>query len=85
MCVLRNNFITGNTLHLNTSKFMRKLLLLLLGGMLANGLFGQSNSKLDIALSHLQEKHQSLGLEASDYKDMEINFETTDERGMSYI
>ena len=25
LCVLRNNFITGNTLHLNTSKFMRKL------------------------------------------------------------
>lgn len=64
---------------------MRKLLLLVLGGFLASALTAQVKSKLDIALRHLQEKHEGLGLESTDFKDMVVSFESTDERGISYI
>ena len=64
---------------------MRKLLLLFFSGLLANGLWGQTASKLDAALRHLQEKHPAMGLEATDFKDMVVTFESTDARGISYL
>jgi extracellular elastinolytic metalloproteinase len=48
-------------------------------------LFGQSQSKLDIALRHLEANHKHMGLVSADYADMEVIWQNTDVKGITYV
>ncbi|MBK8700982.1 MAG: M36 family metallopeptidase [Saprospiraceae bacterium] len=64
---------------------MKKFLLLLTGVLLTGFLIAQNQPRLKLAMDHLERNYTSLGLIETDYKDMVISFESTDQRGISYL
>jgi extracellular elastinolytic metalloproteinase len=64
---------------------MKKLFTLLLVLVFGLGIKAQVQTKMDIALRHLEKNAKSMGLVKSDYDDMLLTFQTTDANGISYV
>ncbi len=64
---------------------MKQFFSLILALLFVNLLSAQVQSKVDISLRHLEEKHKELSLEKTDFKDMNLSFQATSPEGISYV